>query len=273
MEELIEAKILNYGKLKEIHKQILFIREYSKIVKGGPPPSNIPRELYYQATSSSNKIRYGPLRIIGNTSPYRIPEVDALVSSTRRSPPLYAIAEFSDDVRVFLAYEKPKSIVGIDIGVRHLITVVSIREDSLWKVRYWGNDVITEEMIKVIGDPQGVSEIRTIKGKIGNIIRDVVSFIQDLNPKVVAIEDLEYFESKIGSALRTVEKELESHLYRKGVKFRKLPPYYTSKICSNCGFRRGEVMGPLFVCPSCGYKADRDFNAAYNLALQCKYTC
>ncbi len=98
-------------------------------------------------------------------------------------------------------------------------------------------------------------------------------FVKDLEPKVVAIEDLREYEGKVGRGLRTLQDMLEKEFYTSGVRFRRLNPYSTSKICSRCGYKKGEVMGSIFVCPSCGYKADRDFNAAYNLALMCYYTC
>ncbi|BFH72725.1 zinc ribbon domain-containing protein [Sulfurisphaera javensis] len=275
-EELVEAKIIEFGKLKDLFKEVQYIRQYSRVLKMkgadvGPPPLGIPRELYYLALTS-NEVKYGPIEIIGK-NPYKLKGIDALVKSEREGLPLYAIIDFTNDIKVYLAYEKPKSIVGVDIGVRHLITVVALRNGKLWKTRFWGKELITDEMIKILGDPQGITEIKNIRSKVKKVISDIVKFIEDLNPKIVALEDLRIFENKVGNTLRNIEVELEEQLYARGIRYKLIDPYNTSKICSNCGFKRGEVLGPLFVCPACGYKADRDFNAAYNLALKCYYTC
>ncbi|MBP1357942.1 MAG: transposase, partial [Sulfolobus sp.] len=206
-------------------------------------------------------------------NPYKLKGIDAIVKTDKSEIANYAIIDFTDNIKVYLAYEKPKSIVGVDIGVRHLITVVAIRNGKVWKTRFWGKELITDEMIKILGEPQGVTEIRNIRAKVKKTITEVVKFLEELNPKVVALEDLRIFENKVGNTLRNIEIELEQQLYNRGIKYKLLDPYNTSKVCSNCGFKKGEVLGPLFVCPACGYKADRDFNAALNLALKCYYTC
>ncbi|BCU69411.1 zinc ribbon domain-containing protein [Stygiolobus caldivivus] len=271
-EEMVEAKILDYGKLKSIYSSILFAREYAKVVKDGPPPRDIPKELYYQAVHST-EVKYGPLKVVSVGNLLKVSEVNAVVKSEREGIPLYAIVDFTNGIRVYLAYERPKTIVGVDIGVRHLFTIVAIRGTKPWKVRYWGNELIMDEMIKILGDPQGLTELRNMKIKIKGIVDNVVKFIDELEPKIVAIEDLKMFEGKAGQALRVVEEMLEDKLYIAGIKFRRLSPFNTSKICSNCGYRKGEIMGPLFVCPACGFKSERDYNAAYNIALQCYYQC
>ena len=271
-EEIVEAKILDYGKLKSIYNSLLFAREYAKIVKDGPPPKDLPKDLYYQALHSS-EIKYGPLKVTVSNDTIKIAEVNAIVKSEREGTPLYAIVDFTNGIRVYLAYEKPKTIVGVDIGVRHLFTVVAIRGTKPWKVRYWGNGLIIDEMVKILGDPQGLAELKKMKLKIKGVVDEVVKFIDELEPKVVALEDLKMFEGKAGQALRVVEEMLEEKLYQSGIKYRKLSPYNTSKICSRCGYKKGEIMGPLFVCPACGFKSERDYNAAYNLALQCYYQC
>ena len=275
-EELVEAKIIDYGKLKELYKEIQYVREYSKILKMsghdiGPPPKNLSRELYYLALST-NEIKHGPIEVVGN-NPYKLKGIDAIVKSERPEIPKYAIVDFTNGIKVYLAYEKPKSIVGVDIGVRHLITVVAVRNGKIWKAKFWGSGLITDEMIKILGESQGVVEIKNIRPKVKRTITEVVKFIEDLNPKIVALEDLREFENKVGNALRNIEIELQQQLYSRGIKYKLVDPYNTSKVCSNCGFKRGEVLGSLFVCPACGYKADRDFNAAANLALKCYYTC
>ncbi|TRM85007.1 transposase, partial [Sulfolobus sp. F3] len=122
-------------------------------------------------------------------------------------------------------------------------------------------------------DEQGVLMLEEFKNKSKKIVYEAINFIENLEPNVVALEDLNSFETKAGKGLRALQSMLESELRKRGIKYKKVDPYNTSKICSKCGYKKGEVMGSIFVCPSCGYKADRDFNAAFNIALKCYYTC
>lgn len=51
-----------------------------------------------------------------------------------------------------------------------------------------------------------------------------------------------------------------------GGEFVKVPPHYTSQECSNCGeIVKKALSNRTHICPSCGYIADRDVNAAINI--------
>ncbi len=59
---------------------------------------------------------------------------------------------------------------------------------------------------------------------------------------------------------------LEYKCQREGTHFVVVNPRGTTKECSNCGVSTEK---PLWMrehsCPSCGFEADRDLNAAYNI--------
>ncbi len=59
---------------------------------------------------------------------------------------------------------------------------------------------------------------------------------------------------------------LEYKCEREGTHFAAVDPRGTTKECSECGVSTDK---PLWVrehsCPSCGFEADRDLNAAYNI--------
>jgi len=51
-----------------------------------------------------------------------------------------------------------------------------------------------------------------------------------------------------------------------GVRVYKVPPHFTSQLCSGCGeVVEKSLSARTHVCPSCGYVADRDHNAARNI--------
>ncbi|MCI2414231.1 MAG: transposase [Candidatus Aramenus sp.] len=270
-EEIIEARVLEYGKLKSIYNDIVFFKKYSEILGrsgesvGSPPPSL--RGLQFVQN------RIGPLKVVVQGRSARLPEVNAVVLLPRDGVPKFALADFSNGIKVYLSYEKESPIVGIDIGLRHLFTVVAITRDKLYKTRFFGDREVMETFTKYLGEEQGVTHLEEIKVKVRRIVKEATSFVKELEPKVVAIEDLREYEGKVGKGLRVLQDMLEKEFYSNGVRFRRMDPYNTSKLCSHCGYKKGEVMGSIFVCPSCGYKADRDFNAAYNLALMCYYAC
>ena len=51
-----------------------------------------------------------------------------------------------------------------------------------------------------------------------------------------------------------------------GVQLEKINPTYTSKRCSKCGWVRSKNRkGKLFKCEKCGFAADADLNASFNI--------
>jgi putative transposase len=47
-----------------------------------------------------------------------------------------------------------------------------------------------------------------------------------------------------------------------------VPPQYTSKTCSRCGWLNKDLRGAVFECSHCGLRLDRQLNAAVNLYLR-----
>lgn len=277
-EELIEASIIDYGNLLRIQQDYLYFRQYySTLAKKGEKVSifdfrlDLPVKIPF--TMSLNSLRLGPIKVEG-VNPYKLQGISAVVKSPKYdSLPLYAVVEISESIHVYLAYERVKSIVGIDFGIRHIITLVALKNKTLWKVRYWDDPKILDLAVKYIGDEQSVENLSIIKNRAEKLVKDVVIFISGLYPKVVAIEDLRDYSEKPGRLLKIIQETLEKELYKHGIKFKALDPSGTSKTCSKCGYKNGFVYGSVFTCPSCGYKADRDFNAAANLAYKCIYLC
>lgn len=52
---------------------------------------------------------------------------------------------------------------------------------------------------------------------------------------------------------------------KRGVLFKKVPPNYTSQLCSRCGLI-GNRVKHFFSCSSCGYSCNADLNASRNIA-------
>ncbi|MEM4943027.1 MAG: transposase [Saccharolobus sp.] len=280
-ESLIEAKIIDYGKLKDIQKEIIYYKLYVDALrkkgikeKVNPPPT-LPKSVILSILSGGVP-RDGPLQIdfIGNNL-IKIKDYNAIVKSPETdSLALYAIVEYREnDIKVYLAFQEKPVTIGIDIGLRHLITIAALKGNKLWKVRFFDEPKIMKYFTDFIGDQQGILKMEEIKNMTRKIVLDATNFIEQLNPKIVAMENLEYFDNKIGKGLKILQNALELEIRKKGIRYVKLDPHNTSKICAKCGYKKGEVLGSLFVCPACGYKSDRDFNAAYNLALKCYYTC
>ncbi|AAK40373.1 transposase [Saccharolobus solfataricus] len=280
-ESLIEAKVMDYGKLKDIQKEILYYKLYVDALKKKgikekvDPPPTLPKSIVSSVLTGGIP-RDGPLQIeLVSNDVVKIKEYNTLVKIQSDSRlPLYAIVEYRDtDIRVYLAYRENPSIVGLDLGLRHLITIVAIKDTKPWKVRFFDEPKLMEKFANFLSENQGIIKLEEMKSNAKRIIYEAVSFIEDLEPKVVAMENLEYFETKTGKGLRALQNMLENEIRRRGIRYRKIDPYNTSRVCAKCGYKKGEILGSLFVCPACGYKADRDYNAAYNIALKCYYTC
>lgn len=95
---------------------------------------------------------------------------------------------------------------------------------------------------------------------------------------LVAVEDLDAkglvelpgnSRNRAGAAWGTFLRMLEYKCEREGTHFVAVDPRGTTKECAACGV---ETEKPLWVrehaCPACGFTADRDWNAAYNILVR-----
>ncbi|AAK42303.1 Second ORF in transposon ISC1316 [Saccharolobus solfataricus P2] len=60
---------------------------------------------------------------------------------------------------------------------------------------------------------------------------------------------------------------LKYQLEKYGKKLILVNPAYTSKTCARCGYVKNDLSlsDRVFVCPNCGWIADRDYNASLNI--------
>ncbi len=107
------------------------------------------------------------------------------------------------------------------------------------------------------------------------ISRRVVDFAVKNNAKYINVEDLSDYKNN-GSEyiLRNwsyyeLQQQIEYKAEMYGIVVRKVNPYHTSQICSQCGhWEEGQRKSQSeFECKACGYTANADFNAARNIAL------
>ncbi|ADX81931.1 hypothetical protein SiH_0570 [Sulfolobus islandicus HVE10/4] len=60
---------------------------------------------------------------------------------------------------------------------------------------------------------------------------------------------------------------MEYQVGKYGKEIRFVNPAFTSMICARCGYVKKDLTlaDRIFVCPSCGWTVDRDYNASLNI--------
>lgn len=92
--------------------------------------------------------------------------------------------------------------------------------------------------------------------------------------ETIKIEKLAGRIGQIGGSSKVSAMRLVASLLREryGERVLEVDPHYTSQDCSQCGHRSKESWsyehGRYGKCPSCGYREDRDLNAARNIAAK-----
>lgn len=119
---------------------------------------------------------------------------------------------------------------------------------------------------------------RTIKNIRNNYNHQLTSALVKYFPKRIVMEDLNVLgmmknrclakavqAQNFSTLLHMMEYKCENF----GIEFVKANRFYpSSRLCRNCGTvnKKLTLADRIFICPDCGYKIDRDFNAALNLA-------
>jgi putative transposase len=180
--------------------------------------------------------------------------------------------------------ENPEKCVGIDVGIlkyAHDSDGTAVEGPDLSDERERLERAQRDLSRKEHGSANYRKQQRVVARRHTDLKRKRRDFLHKLSNyyareyDLVAVEDLDAkglmelpsnSRKRAGAAWGTFLRMLEYKCEREGTHFVAVYPRGTTKECSNCGVSTEK---PLWVrehsCPSCGFEADRDLNAAYNI--------
>lgn len=188
--------------------------------------------------------------------------------------------------------EKPtvssdRPTVGVDIGIKELAVCSDGKVSSNPKAYRRMSKRLKRTQRRVSRRIKGsknrtkaVRKLAKIHARISNIRKDAIHKVTHhlaKNHSVVKIEDLHVKaflkNHKLAGAIadcgmHEFKRQLEYKTEKFGSKLILVDRFFpSSQICSNCGNHRHKMplKNRIFECPDCGYKADRDLNAARNI--------
>ncbi|MFC6961078.1 RNA-guided endonuclease InsQ/TnpB family protein [Halocatena marina] len=180
--------------------------------------------------------------------------------------------------------ENPTNCVGIDVGILtyvHDTDGMAVGSLDLSDER----DRLEDEQRKLARKEHGSNNCEKQRRRVAECHADLKRKRRDFLHKLsnyyareydlVAVEDLDAkglveldgnSRNRAGAAWGTFLRLLEYKCEREGTHFVAVDPAGTTKECAACGVSTDK---PLWVrehsCPSCGFTADRDWNAAWNI--------
>jgi putative transposase len=180
--------------------------------------------------------------------------------------------------------EKPEQVVGIDVGIltyAHDTDGYAIESPDFSERRERLERAQRDLSRKEHGSANWEKQRRVVAECHADLKRKRRDFLHKLSNyyareyDLVAVEDLDAkglvelpgnSRNRAGAAWGTFLRMLEYKCEREGTHFVAVDPKDTTKECASCG---GKTDKPLWVrehsCPSCGFEADRDANAAWNI--------
>ncbi|OYR40461.1 RNA-guided endonuclease TnpB family protein [Halorubrum sp. Eb13] len=180
--------------------------------------------------------------------------------------------------------ETPAKVVGIDVGIikyAHDTDGYAIESPDFSEERNRLERAQRDLSRKEYGSNNWEKQRKVVAGRHADLKRKRRDFLHKLSNyyateyDLVAVEDLDAkgllelpgnSRNRAAAAWGTFPRMLEYKCEREETHFVAVDPKNTTKICASCGVKTDK---PLWVreqsCPACGFEADRDANAAWNI--------
>ena len=214
--------------------------------------------------------------------------------------------DFRVQVLIKKEFEKPiesKNIIGVDVNVSNIaVSVYNSKKQKFVRQIYLGQDILHKrrkierrkeklQSLADLGSSRAKKSLFKLKHKERNFIKDyswklahqIVSLSKSFGNATIVVENLYKLkmDRKKGKSFgRKTNRKINKMPYGKlfhylaclceenFIRFKKINPYHTSKICSRCGVVN-EINSKnykTYVCKSCGLIMNRDRNASRNIA-------
>jgi len=239
------------------------------------------------------RIKFNGLKIKGRL-PGKTPEGRVLegVSITHKADGWWASIKVEVPIRQ-LPPAVPGSVIGIDVGLDNIAAmsdgnIVPNIRGRIYVERIAGRQAMAAERraqnlptdrMEAATHRLQLAASRHMKHEIFNkVIKPLAT------TETIKLEQLPSKIGQMGSSKVSVMRFIRSSLLERygarddkgqpvpGNRVREVEPHYTSQDCSQCGYRSKESWdyehGRIGECPQCKYRADRDLNAARNIAAK-----
>jgi putative transposase len=215
----------------------------------------------------------------------------------------YIVVSVADEFAPKKKIETTDNIIGIDVNIKSVVTsdndvykAVTVKKEYKKAVKKEKREsrklsrkrLKAEELKKSLKESRNYIKQRKLKNKFTRRIKYleesyidyVITSLKNKKPKEIIIEDLDVKGMKENTDNKYVRKGLQHSPFSKllrtlenrcnnyGITVKKIDRYYpSSKTCNKCGYKKNDLKlsDRVFICPNCGLKIDRDYNAAINI--------
>ncbi len=197
---------------------------------------------------------------------------------------------------------KEGRVVGVDLGI-NIPAYVSLSDVSYIKRALGSEDRLIDTAIQMKhrlrrlqkevsyaksgkGRAKKTKALDALRDKEANfrktfqhkISKDIIEFAKQNNAGQINLELLSLKDSKNSFILQNwgyyqLQQMIEYKAEREGIEVKYVDPYHTSQTCSECGhYEEGQrETQEKFICKSCGFSVNADYNASRNIAMSTKY--
>ena len=202
------------------------------------------------------------------------------------------ISEINTETKIPIEDIHDDKVVGIDVNVENLFADTEGRKlESLYEFLKPEMKRVQKEQRNLSRKQEGSNNWQKQKRQLAQAYQDLVNKRDDIlhklsnwyveNYDLIALEDVDSKELSengrgLGKYIRSqawsrFAEFLEYKALQAGVRVEQVDPAYTSQDCSNpaCDNREKKSLDERrHKCPDCGFEADRDVNAAWNVLLK-----
>ena len=216
--------------------------------------------------------------------------IDQLADWIKEPDGTYYVSVLVEE-NIILSEFRPKTIVGIDLGVKDLVTASNYEKYNNKKVIEKYEKRIKRKQKRLAKKQKGSNNYLKLKREIARIYKKIKNArkynthhitkdITDNNDIIVCetlmvknmVKNHNLAKAINDASLSEIIRQLRYKSKWKGKKFYQIDPFFaSSQICSHCGYKN-ETLKNLSIrnysCPNCHYELDRDVNAAINICFE-----
>jgi transposase len=217
------------------------------------------------------------IKQIGKGISFNIPVKQTKVSRkwSRQGLQKQSVRLSEDQIVIFFEVQQTKptgtKTVGADQG---MLTCLSLSDQQVTKKCPHGHDLVSIQE-KLARRQKGSKGFKKAQEHRTNYINWSLNQLNFKEIKGVRLEKVYRIRSKKSSSrimthwtYTEIKKKLKLLSETEGFRFKEVPNEFRSQRCSQCGkVRKANRRKKTFICDACGFTADADLNAAFNLEL------